>query len=380
MSVMGERRSGDDFAQQVAAIYEAALSPAGWQAVLDGFYAKFNLSFAVSALYPMDRSRVSTISVGVDTAGYRAFLDKYFRDNQFSTETQTRTAGQVVPSRSFIPPADFRRSQMYQEFHRPRQMGEGLRMDISLAGGIYHSIAFFRPWEAGPYESRELELCQALMPHLQRADAVSRRLRQADLLAQSAFAALDTLRHGVLLLDDQGRLLHANAMGHAVLATARGLDTKFGCLRATHPRSAARLDAALAQASGQKDGIPSTVAVPVDTGDGAPPLALLVIPFTAEADWYLPQRPSILVCVTEPAAAAIPPGHLMDLFGLTPAEAGLANDLLAGLDLRDVAGRTGRSVNTIRAHLSRLLGKTGVHRQSALLSLLARLPSSGRTP
>jgi DNA-binding CsgD family transcriptional regulator len=48
--------------------------------------------------------------------------------------------------------------------------------------------------------------------------------------------------------------------------------------------------------------------------------------------------------------------------------------LLAGFDLREIAQRSGRSFNTVRTHLARLLAKTDTRRQSDLVRLLARLP------
>ena len=63
--------------------------------------------------------------------------------------------------------------------------------------------------------------------------------------------------------------------------------------------------------------------------------------------------------------------RLRDLFDLTPAEAELARCLLAGRTLREIAGASGRSVNTVRNHLAHLMGKTHTNRQSELVPLLA---------
>jgi len=59
---------------------------------------------------------------------------------------------------------------------------------------------------------------------------------------------------------------------------------------------------------------------------------------------------------------------------LTGSEAALAADLLAGLELREIAQRRGRSINTVRTHLGGLMTKTNVNRQSELMRLLASLP------
>jgi DNA-binding CsgD family transcriptional regulator len=71
---------------------------------------------------------------------------------------------------------------------------------------------------------------------------------------------------------------------------------------------------------------------------------------------------------------APPARQLADLFGLTGTEAALAADLLAGQELREIAARRGRSINTVRTHLARVMAKTDVNRQSELMRLLTSLP------
>ena len=57
-------------------------------------------------------------------------------------------------------------------------------------------------------------------------------------------------------------------------------------------------------------------------------------------------------------------------YGLTNAEAELAEQLATGRSLAEVAQRRGRSLNTARTQLGGLLAKTGATRQSDLVRLL----------
>ena len=65
------------------------------------------------------------------------------------------------------------------------------------------------------------------------------------------------------------------------------------------------------------------------------------------------------------------PQHLRDLFGFTPAETRIANALLAGERVEDVASRLGVRTDTVRGHIKRMLAKTGTRRQSDLVYRLA---------
>ncbi|MBK8017607.1 MAG: helix-turn-helix transcriptional regulator [Betaproteobacteria bacterium] len=64
---------------------------------------------------------------------------------------------------------------------------------------------------------------------------------------------------------------------------------------------------------------------------------------------------------------------LSALFGVTAAECDLALALLRGISLRDHAVMRGVSHNTVKTQLSRVLEKTGTHRQSQLVGLLRAL-------
>jgi DNA-binding CsgD family transcriptional regulator len=58
-------------------------------------------------------------------------------------------------------------------------------------------------------------------------------------------------------------------------------------------------------------------------------------------------------------------------FGLTPAEARLALQLVAGETLRSAAAKLGISYETARTHLKTVFNKTGTCRQAELVIVLA---------
>jgi DNA-binding CsgD family transcriptional regulator len=65
---------------------------------------------------------------------------------------------------------------------------------------------------------------------------------------------------------------------------------------------------------------------------------------------------------------------MRQLYGLTPAEARVANLLLEGAEVREAAGRIGITLETCRFHIKRVLAKTETHRQAELLWLMLSLP------
>ena len=372
------RHGADDNAltRTIGAIYAAAVGPDHWVPALEQMRLLFTVGSAAFVVHNADRSKVDGVAAGVDPEGHRHQLQTIFRNNVLYDKTDRWYSGRIVHSAALTPNKIFHRTRMYQEYWRPRGLYDGLRLTISVDGaGIHHAINLLRAKSESLFAEQDFALGRMVMPHLQRAVELRRHLRRVDMLASVALNALDVVRHPVLLLDQNACVLHANAAAESLLHDADGLAASRGTLFAATPVLTAHLHAALARAAGH-GGVPakaSTLRLPKRAG-GAP-LALLIMPFRHETHWSLAQRPAILLCVTDPAAAATLPGRqLTDLFGLTGAEASLATDLMAGEELREIAQRRNRSVNTVRTQLSRLMAKVDVNRQSELMRLLASLP------
>lgn len=79
-----------------------------------------------------------------------------------------------------------------------------------------------------------------------------------------------------------------------------------------------------------------------------------------------------LVLLRDPEAVHADADLLRQLFGLTSAEARVAAALARGGTTADVARQTGVQQNTVRAHVKRLLQKTGTADRTQLVSLLLR--------
>ena len=88
-----------------------------------------------------------------------------------------------------------------------------------------------------------------------------------------------------------------------------------------------------------------------------------------------PLAPAALAGVPAEAIPRLDRALLANIFGLTAAEAGLAQELLSGDPLARVAGRLGVSENTIKTQLQSIYEKTGTHRQAQLVKLLMGLGS-----
>lgn len=178
---------------------------------------------------------------------------------------------------------------------------------------------------------------------------------------------LDLLATGMMLVDGSGRLLLANRSAERLIETGEVIGLSRGIVTAA--RENGLFSRAIALACGDR---PSSSVVQLLRPDGRRPIAALVSPIDdreragAACSIFL-RDPEIRWGVSAAALAA--------LFGLTPAEARVVVELVAGKGLQEMANEFDLSINTVRNQLKQVYRKTSTSRQSELVSLVLAGPA-----
>jgi DNA-binding CsgD family transcriptional regulator len=101
------------------------------------------------------------------------------------------------------------------------------------------------------------------------------------------------------------------------------------------------------------------------------PLTVLVAPHRSRFGCIDVVRPRAMLFITDPEAnAPVRQQALREDFGLTPAEAAVAVEILVADGLQATACRLGISLATARTHLAHVFDKTGTRRQAELVRLV----------
>jgi DNA-binding CsgD family transcriptional regulator len=180
----------------------------------------------------------------------------------------------------------------------------------------------------------------------------------------------DRLGRGVALLDAAGAVVDASALAQKVLAGGSAISMRNGRLAFADADLDARFVRLLA---GRGGGEGRSLAASV-RNNGAMPCRLVIMPTSAQV-----ARQGVkfvaLVYASE-GSRSISPDLLVDLYGLTHAQANVARRLYAGSSVEETAAQLRLSSNTVRTHLKQIFSKCEVQSQAELLLLFATGPQS----
>lgn len=196
-------------------------------------------------------------------------------------------------------------------------------------------------------------------------------------------STLDSIVIGVIIVADQGRILHANQAAQRMLDARSPIISLGGCLAALQGELTKELRRAIATAQADASIIGAAgIGVPlVDKNMTAATAHVLPLACGARRSPRANAQTAAAVFVT-PVSAASPAdfGTVVCIFSLTPAEARLLQYLVSGASLTEAASALGITEATARTHRNHIFTKTGVSRRTDLLALVGRLVPPIRRP
>ena len=353
-------------------IYEAAILPEGWPAVLRGLAETAEAREAILFTAREGSPRLTASSPAFAALG-AAYFTRFAAANERTRRLLALGRAGFVTDFDVYTPAEALADPIFCDFLIPNGIGRGVASAIDLPTGDAMVIDAEAPFSTEPFDPRIVQRLDALRPHLARAAMMAIRLDFE--AARSATEMLARVGLAAAALTEAGRLLYANALFEA---EARVWSIGAGNRLHLEDRAARPLlDAALSAA--RAEGSARTVrSIPL--GGPEAPAVLHILPVRRDARDLFGAGASLVV-LTRPAPGRKVPGALLSaLFDLTPAEAAVAARLAAGADAAAIARSTGRAEVTVRNQIKRVMEKTGCHRQSALIALLAALAPDWSRP
>ena len=370
---MGE----DKLHAAIDSAYAAALGTAPWKTALE---ALSSLVGGVGTTLELHDARRRELLLFEHTplGGEAAYQEHY---HAVCPRIRALPVGEVDFDHRFYDERDMNRDEFYSDFLTPwglRYFVSATLINNSAQRGLV-TVQLERT--RGHVNAADIANMKRVAPHFRRALEVHDRLAGTDALAHASKGAIDKLRTGVVLLDRNGRAVHANPVAERLLEQQRGLELIRRRLVATAPTDAMRL----------ADIVAATVATDVPEARGgamvigseyAPrSLALIAVPLAGPQLRVLLARgreaiPVAAVFIADATAKAeFPVGLLVDAYQLTPAEAAVVVAFAGGSSLHEIAAAAGVTIHTTRSQFAAARAKLEVRSQTELVALIHRLSS-----
>jgi DNA-binding CsgD family transcriptional regulator/PAS domain-containing protein len=363
----------DRFSSLIEALYDAALGAAEWPRLAQMFARSFGAES--SAIFQLNLAQGSAGILGItenfDDKAVNDYEAYYHQRDLVAIRMAQSATGRAMLSTELVRESEFLDSEIFVDFARPMRLGFFWAVGgvIEVEQHVKGAIGIHRPRGTRAFEAEDKHRLARLLPHLSRAMLLQRRLQGLTQNNRIVLDALEKLSVGMIAVDAQATVLFANPTAERLLRAGLGLTYRQGCLGASDPTKDGELRHLIQQAGlaalGRSSETGGVLALLRPKGR---PLSLLVCPLRPHALTLGASLPAALLIFSDPEArSSTSTQALIELYGLTPAEARLMVALVDGERLEDYAHRQGISVNTARTQSKQIFAKTGHGRQADLI-------------
>ncbi|TPE62226.1 helix-turn-helix transcriptional regulator [Sandaracinobacter neustonicus] len=306
------------------------------------------------------------------SAQHDLYENRYAFDNPWARRVQSLgLTGRAIALCDLVPEQEIMRSEFYHEFMRANGDDTG-----RCIGGEFHMrdsrliIASHRALRARPYGDADVARMEMALRHVRRA--LSTRDELANLRWHGGLleSLLNQEERAMLVLGAGARVRYCNAAAEHILSGGHGMRLRGGHLLLAGAASQSALQRALDDILNRRAETPSSFAVP--RRDAATAFEFRLSPLRLKGEDLC------ILTILDPARPTTNDWPMVArMFGLTPTELALVQELHTGRSLADIADSRHRSIETLRTQLKAIFQKTGFNRQSTLLGGIERLLRQG---
>jgi DNA-binding CsgD family transcriptional regulator len=369
------RLSSSDLSSLLTELYAMPLDPERWLPFLDRLCdatgSRVGARISVRENLPQI---VGGTGEAFDPLTQTLYNSHYGLQDPFAAPSMPRLGEGVLRGDELVPQRELMRSEFFDVLLRPYRVKHLTIVPCQLGAGRIEVLSLWRSAQRGPVDEGSMDTLRQIVPHLRSALLLQEKLE----VLKERSLLLDTMLGGlsapVFLLDGTRLVVALNAAAERLAVQGAEVGMYGRRLRMSHPAMQARFDEMLARAFGTGgDGCrPGAMMVP--RRQAGPPLQVIALPSLPEGTAAAGSA-RVMVFVHDTATRPRPRTELMHaIYALTPAEGRLADLLMQGMEMREIAESMRITLETARFHLKRVMAKTGTRRQVELMRLMLMLP------
>jgi DNA-binding CsgD family transcriptional regulator len=352
----------------IGAIYDCAVDPALWPATLEQICVFTDSAAGTLAVVDLVTDTERTlVNFGISSEYAQLYRERYHCTDLFLHPLMMCEVGQPALSSDLVPDDELLNSRIYREWAAPQGFRDTLMTMLAKQQARLAFLGVTRRLEQRRYDESDRELMALIAPHVKRAITIADLIDHKVLERERFAEVINALATATLLIDQEGKLLHANRAGGLLLQKGDLLLLREGIIEPADPRQAR---AFRRSRDGGTDTSPSRSFL-LPRGEGADPVIATVLRLASKPHRTSTQKPghfAVFVQVPE-TAAPLAAEVIAELFKLTGSELRIISGLIEGASPTELAERYGISPVTVKTHLKNLFQKTGTNRQAELVRL-----------
>ena len=369
---------GDDFLATIEAVHAAGLDASLWPKALAAVAATLGGSAAMFEVFDKRAAcHREWYGSGVPPAAEIAYFEHYIADNPRWLFMPRQRTGDISWDYQFIDELGMNEAPFYAELLAQMDLRYFLSGVLVATTEDYACISVQRSCSLGHVQRDEIGLMGRLLPHVQQAFDVARRLNGASEASKSFERAFDWIADGVAFVSAAGTVVYSNEALQAIVRRNDIVRLRKGAIEFLAVDARARFDKALDAVRRQRAGeqpVPTLTDFPVRRGADAPPYLVSVRPLARSSRESQTARAEAILFIRDPLKRGRAAGQMLrEIFGLTEAETSVTLALQSGIPLEQYARTNGISLNTVYTHLRRVREKTGCHSVADLVRKLDEL-------
>ncbi|MBR9910629.1 MAG: helix-turn-helix transcriptional regulator [Gammaproteobacteria bacterium] len=366
------------FSLLLAYLYDGHLQEDPYSKFLELLRGLMDLNFASITLREPLGEDGGVLFVSCDSLK-NTYVDDHeipYTDRYYASSLMTDLPwGEVVTMDEIMPSTSFEKSDLYKICMEPINIYHMAGMDLCYLGCKRFAVRLCRPKDAPNFSAEEKHFLHLLGGHIQRAVANGMQLIKLDNECRFFCSTITSLSIGTISLNERAEVLGCNSAAESLLAEKDGITVVNNQIHLTNTGAREKLHAYITEslwAQRNRSAAPVYVmAVPRPSSKSN--LEILIKPLAIDNSVAPGDTPRLVVFVSDPEKQyEINVNVLTSLYQLTRAEAVLAKYLSAGITVDECATSLGITRNTVRAQLRSIFAKTGVTKQSVLVSLVLR--------
>ena len=364
--------------KHVADIYRAASGAGSWSSVLESLAVLTDSKFCFVGRYSIDEGK-GTIEewYNLDFSAVEAYaLSSVGSVPWLARREFFQSAGLVWTGSQILSDEHLRTTDFCENFLQPLGVFHTLHAVIDISHGVITHVLLARAAAKPDFSPELCEVCRDLTWHLRSAFDLSQSMSQLAIVQKGFDTLLDSLPLGLVILDAEGAIIRMNELAQNIVSSFEHAGDKSNREIPASSGEARMLPAALTDAMNGSEGQQRFV---LGGRNGRSRTYLTTLPLDLQKTWTDPTMSGkiLLLCDLE-IEIEVDEAALRMMHQLTPTEARLAGQIVAGARIAEAAQGMGMSENTARTHLKRIFTKTNSTRQSDLVRklLMSSIPST----